>query len=162
MDAEYDPWTMDSPEQECLTKLFDLGFSPLEASAWLDAIHPQLGGKTPMQKIEADEVSGRTGSAGAARDGSLRLRALAAVLLLACSCAVGSAGYDEHGKPYAWGLAALHAKIESCEPEAEKCVRVDAQGLSKNASDVVRSEGFLSGAWSVTKWVAGKALGWLF
>lgn len=97
------------------------------------------------------------------RAAAVRALALAAALLLASACAVGSAGYDEQGKPYAWGLAVLHAQIEACPPEDDEgCAKVDAQGLSKNASDVVRSEGFLSGAWSVTKWVAGKALGWLW
>ncbi len=90
------------------------------------------------------------------------MRSAVLSLLLCCSCAVGFAGLDENGQPYAWGVAVLHAQIEACVPETKTCAKVDAQGLSQNARDVVKSEGFLQGAWSVGKWIAGKALGWLF
>ena len=87
------------------------------------------------------------------------MRSAVLSLLLCCSCAVGFAGLDEHGRPYAWGVAVLHAQIEACVPETKTCAKVDAQGLSENAAGVVKSPGALdllkSAGWSLVKWGAG-------
>lgn len=67
-----------------------------------------------------------------------------AVWLLCSACAVGSAGFDDQGRPRVWG-AALWSKVEACPPEDDEgCAGIGAGGLSDNAADAVRESGVLS------------------
>ena len=94
------------------------------------------------------------------------MRSLALAALLCSACAIGGASFDEAGRPQVWGAAVLHAKIEACAPEKELCAVVDAEGLSEEAGQTLRSSGFLSKlrevGGSTLGWAVKKALGLIF
>lgn len=86
------------------------------------------------------------------------MRSRVALALLLCSCAIGSAGFDDQGNPEVIGVAVLQ-KIEACAPEGDQCARMGSDGISANAASIVRSPGILgflkSTGWSIVKWGAG-------